>query len=131
RDEALDGVEVLGEKVPLAVPLEVAVRPAGEAGVLGRGLALPVLAREKAALEGEEGDEGEAECAARRERPLRLRRAVEQVVLVLERDEPGALRGGGGLAELLRGEVRAGDLAHLPLLHERLQRAERLGDGRL
>ena len=59
--------------------------------------------------------------------------AVEQVVLVLHADEAGraVLHRRRRLLELGHVEVRAADLAYLPLGHQLAQRAQRLGDGRL
>ncbi len=106
--ELLDSIEALVRQ-PVVPPFEST--PARSR------LAPPVLAREQAARERKVRNEPDAELAAERKHVF-FGRALEQAVLVLQRDDRRAASSAaqvGDLAQLLRGEVRAPDVACLAL----------------
>src|SRR5436190_3466429 len=124
--EAVDDVEVLSTAVPLVLER---IR----FGAPRLALALSrARAGKKAAREGAPRDNADALVDALRDH-LALFLAVEQVVVVLHRDEwrPAVALGDSlGLRELPRVHAARADVARLPGLHDVVQRLHRLLDRR-
>src|SRR5688572_11278407 len=100
-----------------------------DAASFRRRLTLTVFPGKHPVGERKVGKEHHSECRALGEHGLGGR-TVEETVLVLNTYKPGGARFRRliSFGELLRGEVRAADLSHLPRLHELVQGTERFGD---
>src|SRR5215831_8930288 len=129
--EGLDRVELA--VVPVAVLVHLPGGAEGEARALRGRVGAGVLAGQQAAGDRVVGDDADALLAAVREHfPLDL--AEEQVVprlYAVEAGQPQRLGPADGSHELIDEEVRAADVADLPLVDQVVEGAEGLIDRRL
>src|SRR6516164_7234629 len=128
--ERLDRVELA--VVPVTVLVHLPGGAEGEARALRRRVGAGVLTGQQAAGDRVVGDDPDALLAAVRQHlPLDL--PEEQVVARLDAvqaGQPQRLGPADGAHQLIGEEVRAAEVADLPLVHEVVEGAERLVDGR-